>query len=347
MMLSHFFAVFYILPLCLAELARDYRARKIDFPVWTALLVPLAIPFVYISMMARYEASAFPRVYLATPGTILEFFYNTLSPEGWVLLPIICFAVLIAFRSGRRTDAALVPSRIEVALIAGMLAIPFVIVAVLMVTHGSFDNRYAIPIGFAYGIVLAFFTAIYTGASRLAATVASCLLFAYIALTNVLHPALVALHHFRTSGAQIQSMFVTNVEPGLPLVAASGLTFLEMDKYAKPATVSRLYYLTDRQFALRYAHATIFEGLPSLKRVFPIRATVAPYPQFVSQHRRFLVLGTPEYPEDWLIPRLLDIHAALRYLGDFPSPYKDHQLYEVTMPTPAAATTNSGPASLK
>ncbi|MGH9581650.1 MAG: glycosyltransferase family 39 protein, partial [Bryobacteraceae bacterium] len=40
MMFSHFFAVFYLLPLGLAELVRGYRKRKIDFPVWAALIVP-------------------------------------------------------------------------------------------------------------------------------------------------------------------------------------------------------------------------------------------------------------------------------------------------------------------
>jgi hypothetical protein len=32
--------------------------------------------------------------------------------------------------------------------------------------------------------------------------------------------------------------------------------------------------------------------------------------------------------------RLLDIHAAVRYIGDVPGPYRDSALYEVTMPTP-------------
>lgn len=335
MMLSHFFAVFYLLPLGLAELVRDYQRRKIDLPVWAALIFPIAIPFIYLSIMARYEASAFPHSFLARPGTIFYFFHNTLAPESWILLPVICFAVFIAFRRERRTDTSLLPNVFEAALIMGMIAIPFAIVAVMIATHGSFNTRYAIPTGFAYGILLAFFTAIYTGANRLAAAVASCAVLGYVVLTGVLP----AMHQYDARW-QIQSSALAGVYPNLPLVDASGLTFLEMDRYANPATVKRLYYLTDGAFALRYAHATIFEGLTRVKRVFPIRANIAPYPQFVSKHRRFLALGTPGYPEDWLFRRLMDIHASLRYLGDFDigdfaGPFTSYQLYEVTMPDTA------------
>jgi hypothetical protein len=340
MMLSHFFAIFYILPLSLAELVRDYRARKVDFPVWASLLLPLAIPFIFLSIMARYGTMAFPQVYLATWGTILEFFYNTLSPEAWVLLPAICAGIVIALRRGRKPDPAAVPTRLETALVVGLLVIPFAIIAALILNHGSFNNRYAIPTGLGYAMFLAFFVAMYSGSSRLAASVTSLILFGFITLTNILHPALEAWHHFRNPGTQIQSDALVNIDPNLPLVAASGLTFLEMDHYAQPATVARLYYLTDRRLALRYAHATIFESFPKLKRVFPIRASVTPYPQFVSEHPRFLVLGTPDYPEDWLIKRLLDIHATLRYLGDIAGPYKDHQLYEVTMPGGSSPATS-------
>jgi hypothetical protein len=102
-----------------------------------------------------------------------------------------------------------------------------------------------------------------------------------------------------------------------------------MDHYEDPATVARLYYLTDRSLAIQYAHATLFEGLPGLKQYFPIRANIEPYNQFIANHQQFLVLGTPDYPEDWLIRYLVAGHAQLTYLGDFPGPYKDTQLFEV------------------
>ncbi len=69
-----------------------------------------------------------------------------------------------------------------------------------------------------------------------------------------------------------------------------------------------------------------------LKNYFPIRARVVPYREFLAAHPVFLVLGTPDYPEDWLLRALLAGHADVRYLGEFPELYKDTQLYEVTVP---------------
>ncbi len=107
------------------------------------------------------------------------------------------------------------------------------------------------------------------------------------------------------------------------------MTFLEMDRYADRQTVARLYYLTDHELAVRYASATIFEGMPVVKQYFPIRAHVTDFPAFISEHPVFLVLGTPDYPEDWLIRALVGRGEVVQYLGELPGPYKDSQLFEV------------------
>jgi hypothetical protein len=62
---------------------------------------------------------------------------------------------------------------------------------------------------------------------------------------------------------------------------------------------------------------------------------VEPYVQFVKDHPHFLVLGTPDYPEDWLIRELLDVGSHLRFLGMVPNEYKDWHVFEVTMPDAA------------
>jgi hypothetical protein len=68
-----------------------------------------------------------------------------------------------------------------------------------------------------------------------------------------------------------------HVRPDLPFVTNSALTFLEMDRYEDPALVARLYYLVGRESALRYDQSNLTEGLPTLKKYFPIRATVSQY----------------------------------------------------------------------
>src|SRR5207302_1016243 len=117
----------------------------------------------------------------------------------------------------------------------------------------------------------------------------------------------------------------------LPLVDASGLTFFEMNKREDPEILAHVFYLTDHDAAIRYAHATIFEGTGILRDYFPIRGTVMPYRDFVSQNSHFFVLGTPDYPEDWLIPKLMDDGAELDFKGELRSSYKDQMIFEVTM----------------
>src|SRR5262249_102770 len=105
--------------------------------------------------------------------------------------------------------------------------------------------------------------------------------------------------------AMVKQLSLKQLDSRYPLVDASGLTFLEMNKRGDGSLLARLFYLTDRDAAIRYAHATIFEGTAILREYWPIRGTVAPYRDFIRQTPHFFVLGTPDYPEDWLIPKLL------------------------------------------
>ena len=74
-----------------------------------------------------------------------------------------------------------------------------------------------------------------------------------------------------------------------------------------------------------------------LKTKFPIPANVEPYDTFIESHNKFLVLGEYDTPDDWLLSKLLADHAAIRFLGQFKSEYKDHDLYEVTVAPSATA----------
>jgi len=120
------------------------------------------------------------------------------------------------------------------------------------------------------------------------------------------------------------------IRPELPFVTASGLTFHEMDRREAPEFIHRLYDLTDRESALRY-HTNIFEWLPVLKQWFPVRANIEPYRDFTARNRRFLVLATRGFPEDWLLLKLEEDGAEIRLLREENTGYRDRELYEVTL----------------
>ena len=330
MMLSHIFSLLYIAPFCLAEAWRFYRTRRLDWALWAALLAPALIPLIFLKLMARFEASLFPPIFQASPRRLAAFYYHTLWPEASALAIAVGAALLIGFRAKRRrANPASLLSTVEMAFIAGLLAIPEIVILLLMKTHGAFFPRYAILAAFGYAFVVAFGIAQLTGVNRLAAAVACGVLFLYDA--GAINSAY--------KGRQLEKEWpgkeiaMQRVRPDLPMVAASGLTFLEMGHYAMPGTIQRLYYLTDRDLAIRYAHATMFQDFATLKKHFPMRGTVEPYRQFIAEHPQFLVFGSPEWPEDWLLRCLEDSRAKVQPVGNFGGPYKDYQLFEVTMPS--------------
>ena len=330
MMLSHLMALFYITPFCLAELVRSHRRRKLDVAIWAALLVPCAIPVLFLRLTARFASTVFPPVFQASLHKIPETYYGSLKVEALPLLLALCLAWLAIPKSddrgnGWRMDA------VDAALTAGFLAIPALVNLVLLRTHGAYFDRYAFPVAFGYALTSVWFLASRAPRNVLAPMAASSVLLLFVCGFNLGPGLKQSVWTHRGAAEKANEKRLDQVEPNLPLVAASGLTFLEIDRYEDARTVERLYYLTDRALAIRYASATIFEGMPDLKAYFPIRAHVESYSEFVAAHPTFLVLGTPEYPEDWLLRALADMHAVVDYAGEFPGPYKDKQLYRVTI----------------
>jgi Dolichyl-phosphate-mannose-protein mannosyltransferase len=121
------------------------------------------------------------------------------------------------------------------------------------------------------------------------------------------------------------------VDPDLPLVANTGLTFLEVDQQGDAALTKRLYLLNDSQSAALIAHDTVFENYDRLTKVFPIRGHVEQYCSFISTHPRFLALGAYNHPQGWLLKKLDMDGAGLRIIGTYQGITEEAQLYEVTV----------------
>jgi 4-amino-4-deoxy-L-arabinose transferase-like glycosyltransferase len=317
MMLSHFLAVLFLAPFLLGEAFRLIRSRRPDWPVAAALLAPCILPLLFLRTINAYRSeSTFPPAFEAGFRKMASYYYWTLYQEGWVILVAFCAALLVTYPS-----RAWYPSRAreQAVFLLALLSLPVIVNGVMMASHSAFFARYSAPTLFAYPVILATILASCTNKNRLRALIMAVILELYIPVQYLAKPL-------------PKSPDFSAIHPELPLVAASGLSFLEMDHEQPRPTLDRLYYLTDHSYALQYAHATIFEGFTTLKRHFPIRAHVESYRAFAFAHPKFLVLGTPSYSEDWLLRYLIAIHAKLEVLGDFPSQYKDSSLYLVELP---------------
>lgn len=339
MALSHLFVVFYLIPFGLAELFRTWSRRRIDWPVWGALLLPCVIPILFIKIVAHYQQGAISWPFRAGLPRAILFYYKSLSAEAPVYLVCMASAVLL-FKRPKHSNIRISAPRWV--LYATLLALPVVMNVLLRLIHGGFFDRYSIPTALAFAFLVTLAIARGTNLSEVAAAWCCWILLANMLVFNQVpqramaflrgtHRANISMFTGRPEAYESEMAQLEAIDPDLPLVAASGLTWIEMDRYEPAATVNRLYYLSDRKLALKYANALIFEGFKDDKEYMPLRAHVVPYEEFLAQHKQFLVLGTPDYTEDWLIPALLHEKASLRYLGTFDGPYKDHELFEVTM----------------
>ncbi len=330
MMLSHVFGIFSVAPFLLAEIVRWRRTHRVDWPLWACLWLPLGMAASYIPLMNRFQVEQFPFQFQASLGKAGVFYVK------WMLLGS-CPGLLAGLLAASVTPHSWWKSRLRnpmftashVSLLVGLVLAPLLVNLMLMRTQGAFWERYCITSAIAAYITTALFVAYQLSANRLSAVLSSVFLVSLTLLNTHIFPPV-----DRSARARVlPKIDFETYRPQLPFVAASGMTFLEMDRNESATFDKRLYYLTDRASAVKYAHATIFEGLAVEKQYFPIRANVLPYREFVSRHHHFLVFGTMFYPEDWLIKRLQDDGAKMTHLGDFYSPYKDASMYDVAMPS--------------
>lgn len=336
MLLSHVLALVAYASLFLAEFVRFMIRRKADWPLWISLVLPLSSCILYLPLIHQHSAGVYPPVLQASIQALFDDYSNL-----WIdIAPFLAVAMLlIAFigikpRLESQSQHRLHINWPEIAFTIGLLLVPAIIILRFMVTHSQFFPRYGLSGVFGAAILVPYFIAWWTDNSRRAA-----LISVTVFIISVLHPYYIArvlqAHLQPNSGARTLSREITQpltqIQPDLPFVDADGLTFLEMDNRENSDFLSRVYYLVDPEAALQYAHANGFNGLQSLQHIFPIRARVETYDEFIKRYPKFIVFGTYDTPDDWLIPKLLADGADVRFLGEIPSMYKDHNLYEVTV----------------
>ncbi len=344
LLLTHVLGLFAFAAFVLAELMRTAVKRKIDWPVWAALALPGICLITYLPLVRSQDAGAFPPSFQATSATAVMFYVRLLYSVVLPLVIVGAVALVWPWirkpDSNQQRPSLGLP---HTALFLALLAVPISLVITFVRSGGSWFDRYGIVSLIPLVILVAILFARRTRLSRGASGTAVALLIALFTcnilttfqtrralqvkiLSELLPPQLAGRAMALTLGPLVLGNVtrrsvptpaylkpgqdlplvadVVSFQPKLPLVAASGLTFLEMDNREDAALTSRLYYLTDRQSAVAIAHATIFEGFGELKHVFPIRASVVPYHDFLATHGHFLVIGTYGYPEDWLLRKL-------------------------------------------
>ncbi len=329
LMSSHVFAPLSLLAFFVAECVRFRRNRRTDLPLWAALFLPLALVFFYLPFLQSYGTiTDYPIAFQAGLDKIVSFYWHTfLGVLPCVLVALVAgFLALRSWKVPRRNWAWLLHLRPdERTFFVVMALIPVLLDMLMLAEQSPFWGRYGITSVIALYLVVALVLATVFGRSRRAAYAATVSVLALLLIQQVVLP--LKMHLTRPEPVDVARF--KQIRPELPIVAASGLTFVEMGQYESPELRARLYYLRDRSAAIQFAHATIFEDLGDFQREFQLPGTVEEYRRFTREHPDFLVFGTISYPEDWLLRKLIADGAKVTPLGVFETPYKDKRLYEV------------------
>jgi hypothetical protein len=344
-LLSHVFA---LLPWCIliaAEAVRVLRRRRLDWLIALALILPFAVTPLYKILLSNHGVSAFPKAFQPTFETLITFYTSETARAIRVALPGAILA-LVALGSGvlgyvrlRRVHAE------TIILLLGLLAAPAVLILYLLHGHGAFFPRYGFCFELALALALPVGLAALLRDSRAAGLVVMAAMFLIckplLQTTKVLrHPK--AAFTVAVPGPCNACALAAQIDPALPIAVAGGTTYVEMNYRESPQQLKNIYYVADVNDAIQFAHATIFEGMQYEHDSFPFRAQVDTYTRFVAEHPRFFVYGTYEYPEEWLLRKLLASGADLQMLGTVNGEgYLDTELWEVTMP---GADSGSNPA---
>ena len=343
MLLSHVLALVAYGGFFFAEFARFLKRRKPDWLLWICLALPLSSGILYLPLFKTHGSGAFPSAFQSSLVRVTGSYSEVWSELGALLATAMIAIFLLGWQntSVRPSAAPAAPRNAGFSIVEGtfavyLLFVPLIIALEFMRSHAAYFDRYGMAAIFGAGILVPWLIAAWTGLSRGAGLLAA-LVFTF----GLVPPSASLLYlekHANLLPADspdltgVSPVPLSRIEPNLPIVDASGLTFLEMDNRESSSFLNRVYYLTDPQAALQYSHATIFEGFTGLKHIFPIRANVMPYQQFIQQHPKFLVYGGFDYPEDWVLRKLMADGATARYVGAFSQGYKDSTLYEVTLP---------------
>jgi len=336
MLLTHAYAPLWVMPFWAAEVMRSWQKRRIDWPLWAVLLVPLVSCLSYWPLIRNVEGAVVPTG--GQGGLTKPFWYFVAIFLG--VCPALVVAAFLAFgiaawrnRGVTNTSASESTSQVgfqrpELTFLLAALLPPVLLNFMTMYTHGPFYGRHAFLTVLTVNLLVVLFIAYESRANRLSGMAAALMILGFSMFflwrldMNSVEPDL---------KAPLLGKDLNGIHPELPLVADSILTYLEMDHYENPAVLARLYYLVDPESSIKYTHSNLTEGVLTMQQHFPIRANASTYGDFAMQHRHFMIFGDPEQHRGWLLLKLKAEGAQVTELGRLDTPYPDSKLYEVRL----------------
>jgi hypothetical protein len=330
-----------ILPFLLAEFvrSRQHPRRPIAWPAWIALALPCICSVLYFHQVASFATNSFAPAFLHWFSTTVDTYTGMLALPGIVLISCVAVALILQAAStspppGTPANAGSFSSA-ELTLALGLAGLPVLVGTLAAFHRNPFFPRYGACAAVGVAILATWTIHRFAPSARLVAALIAVglLIGGAVEATTARWPTFSPTRAAAATG--VPALHLDRLDPSLPIAIASPAVYTEMSAREPDNLLPRLYYLTDRPFAIHYSGSTVFENESIVAHLLGYRTSTAPLQSFLAAHRSFYLVADYTEPEEWLPRALMVSGARLQYLGKFNSIYHDDDLYLVTV-TPSS-----------
>lgn len=279
----HYYAIFFVAPLFLAETVRWRISRKLDFAVLAALasvLLVLGLHYPLIAASSQFQGHFWSPARL---GSILDMYYSS-----WHLLPLALLA-LFSTTPGRRTANHTGLTLPEWVAAGAFSMMPACVVVLSIYTTHVFVARYTLWAVAGIAILVA---AVLCVAARGQSAVAVGMLGVLVALIAFREVGGLRSRPVLVRGEAVRQALASLPDASTPIVVGDHHTFMELSYYAEPRLRERLIFPLSRGLDLRYFGVDTGSLLLSaLSRRTKLH--IIPYDAVLAAHPRFVLADLP------------------------------------------------------
>ncbi len=291
MVALHYYSIFFLVPLFLAELVRWRVSGRVDVAMMVAMApAPLVLGVHYFLLVAGQNYGAHFWAH-ASLGQIAPFYERFLLPAVIMCGLAFCVAALVPGVSARQRETmqtANLPWH-EWTAIAALVLMPPVVIVVSMYTTHAFVERYILWAAIGCALLAA---ACLSAAARGRAVVGVALIgIAIAAIARLEIGPLLETPVLRTAETVRQELDKVASDGSEPIVVANAHMFMELSYYLNPPLRERLVFPLSRDLDLRYRGFdtdALTLGPLGRRGLVPVKA----YDEVLAENKSFLLAAS-------------------------------------------------------
>lgn len=284
----HWYGVFNYTPIIVGETMRSIEQRKLSLPIVISIFASLAfLPFLYPFALnaSGFREHFWTKFSILTPiGFYYRLFSNTVLPIMACIL--LCSILLFIKRNGNitYTQQNNVP-KYEIGAAVTFCLIPFMEYILAYFYTGALTVRYAIVTIVGPTLLIAYISHFIDRRHRIC-VIAIMLCFTIGSICYLSNLA----RDYAKPGAFLSESLQKSIEKiNVPIVFSGAQAFFETYHYLPNNLKSKIYYLTDRTFAIQYLGFDNDEiVLENMKRILPIG--VIDFSEFTKKNPNFIII---------------------------------------------------------